>query len=87
MVGEEGEVVVSIINREHDKANYRVEVGIDGVITNKVGPVTLEHDEEWEAMVGFTPNKAGDKQQAEFLLYRQEQEEAYRRLHFWLDVQ
>jgi uncharacterized membrane protein len=85
-VGEEGKVVVGIINRERDKVTYRVEVRIDGVISNEVGPVTLEHDEKWEKMVGFTPDRAGDKQKVEFLLYRQGQSEAYRRLYLWLDV-
>ena len=86
MVGEEGKVMVGIINREHDKATYRVEIRINGVISNEVGPVTLEHDEEWEEIMGFTPDRVGDKQKVEFLLYRQEQSEAYRRLHLWLDV-
>ena len=73
MVGEEAKVVVGIINREHEAVTYRVEVKIDGVISNEVGPVTLEHDEEREEAVGFTPDRVGDKQKVEFLLYRQGQ--------------
>ena len=57
------------------------------VINNEVGPVTLEHDEKWEEIVDFTPDRVGDKQKVEFLLYRQGQSEAYRRLHLWVDVQ
>lgn len=85
-VGEEGEVIVGIINREHDSVTYRVEIVIEGVKNNEVGPVTLEHNEKWERIVGFTPNRAGDNQKVEFLLYRQGQNEVYQRLHLWVDV-
>ncbi len=87
VVGEERKVIVGIINREHETVTYRVEVAIDGVKNNEVGPVALDHDGEWEEIVGFTPNKAGDNQKVEFLLYRQGQNEVYQRLHLWVDVQ
>ncbi len=86
MVGEEGKVVVGIINREHEAVTYRVEVRIDEVISNEVGPVTLENDGKWEEIVGFTPDRVGDKQKVEILLYRQGQTEAYQSLYLWLDV-
>ncbi len=86
VMGEEGKVIVGIINREHETVTYRVEVTIDGVENNEVGPVTLDHDGKWEEIMGFTPGKAGDKQKVEFLLYRQGQNEVYQRLHLWVDV-
>lgn len=86
VVGEEGEVIVGIINREHESVTYRVEIVIEEVKNNEVGPVTLEHDEKWERIVGFTPGRAGDNQKVEFLLYRQGQNEVYQRLHLWVDV-
>lgn len=86
MVGEEGKVVVGIINREQEIVTYRVEVRIDGVINNEVGPVTREHDEEWEEVVGFTPTRVGDKQKVEFLLYRQGRSEAYQSLYILVNV-
>ena len=86
VVGEEGKVIVGIINREHETVTYRVEVTIDGVENNEVGPVTLDHDGKWEEIMGFTPGKAGDNQKVEFLLYRQGQNEVYQRLHLWVDV-
>jgi len=73
VVGEEGKVIVGIINR--------VEVAIDGVKNNEVGPVALDHNGEWEEIVGFTPGRAGDNQKVEFLLYKQGQNEVYQRLH------
>ena len=86
VIGEEGKVIVGIINREHETVTYRVEVTIDGVQNNEVGPVALDHDGEWEKIVGFTPNKAEDNQKVEFLLYKQGQNEVYQRLHLWVDV-
>ncbi len=85
-VGEEGKVVVGIINREYEPVTYRVEVTIDGVKNNDVSSVALEHDEKWEGIVGFTPGRIGDEQKVEFLLYKQGQDEVYRGLHLWVDV-
>ncbi len=87
MVGEEGEVVLGIINREGETVAYRVEVRIDGVISSEVGTVTLEHEEQWEGTVGFTSDRAGDKQKVEFLLYGQAESEIYQGLHLLVDVQ
>ncbi len=86
MVGEEGKVIVGIINREYEPVTYHIEIMIDGVKNNEVGPVALENDGEWEEIVGFTPDRAGDNQKVEFLLYRQGQSEVYQRLHLWVDV-
>jgi len=47
----------------------------------------LEHDEEWEKIIGFTPGKAGDNQKVEFLLYNQGPNEVYQSLHLWVNVQ
>ena len=85
-LGEEGKVIVGIVNREHETVTYRVEVAIDGVKHSEVEPVTLDHDGKWEEIVGFTPDKAGDNQKVEFLLYRQGQNEVYQRLHLWVDI-
>ncbi|MBI4181322.1 MAG: DUF1616 domain-containing protein [Chloroflexi bacterium] len=85
-VGEEGKVVVGIINREQETVTYRVEIKIDGVINSQVGELTLEPDEKQEEKVGFTPNRVGDKQKVELLLYKQGQSEVYRQLLLWLDV-
>ena len=78
---------MSIINREGETATYLVEVRIDGVISSEVGPVTLEHGEKWEEAVGFTPDRTGDKQKVDFLLYRQAGSEVYQRLHLLVDAQ
>jgi len=85
-VGEEGRVIVGIINREHETVNYWVEVRIDGVSENQVGPLELKYDEEWEKIVSFTPDRAGDSQEVEFLLYKDKESEPYLKLHLWVNV-
>jgi len=87
MVGEEGKALMGIINREQEIATYWVEVTIDRVKNNEMRTVTLKNGEKWEGIAGFTPDKAGDNQKVEFLLYRQGQEGVYHRLRLWVDVQ
>ena len=87
MLGAERKVVVGIINREGEAATYWVEVKIDGIVNNELGPVTLEHNGKWEEVVAFIPDRAGDEQKVEFLLYRQGQSEVYQRLYLTVDVQ
>ena len=85
-VGEEGRVIVGIINREHETVNYWVAVKIDGIRNNQVGPLELEHGEKWEGIVSFTPDRAGDNQKVEFLLYKHGESEPYLKLHLWVNV-
>ena len=85
-VGEEERVIVGIINREHETVDYRVEVKIDGVRGNQTGPLELGHDERWEEIVSFTPDRAGDSQKVEFLLYKNGKSEPYLKLYLWINV-
>ncbi len=85
VIGEQGRVKAGIINHEHEQVTYWGEVTVDDVRSSEVGPVTLEHEENWEGIVSFTSAKAGGKQKVEFLLYRTDQNEVYRRLHLWVD--
>ena len=62
ILGEERKVIVGIINREGEVLSYRVEVNIDGVKNNEVGPVVLAHEQKWEGSLSFRPLKAGKHQ-------------------------
>jgi len=86
VVEEEGRVVVGIINNERQTVSYRVEVRVDGAPNNEVGPVILEHNEKWEELASFSVSKPGRDHLVEFLLYKQEQSEAYRTLRLWVNV-
>lgn len=85
-IGEEGRVIVGIVNREHQQVSYRLEVVIDGVENGSIESGTLEHGGQWEEIVTFTPYVVGDNQKVEFLLYRLDQNEVYQRLHLWINV-
>jgi uncharacterized membrane protein len=86
-VNESASVILGIVNREHVAADYRVEIYIDSLINNEIGPITLVDEEKWEEVVSFTPYQAGDDQKVEFLLYKgQEQDNPYLTLRLRVDV-
>lgn len=88
IVGEEDGVIVGIINREHADVSYLVEVKIDGVRNNQVGPLELGHDEKWEEIVSFTPDRDGSRQKVEFLLYKNgASDPAMKPLNLWIEVE
>ncbi len=79
--------MIGIINHEHEAVNYQVEVRIDGVRNNEVGAIVLEHDERREGWISFVPQVAGEKQNVEFLLYKNgEAEPCLEPLRLWVDV-
>jgi len=86
-VGEVGKVIVAVVNHEHEAVSYRVEVRIDGVKNNEVGPFVLVNEQKWEEIVSFTPDKAGDNQKVDLFLYKNgEAEPCLEPLHLWIDV-
>ena len=86
-VGEEGRVIMGIINHEGKDVSYRVELIIGGKKGAEVGPVVLADEQKWEGVVNFVPEVVGENQKIEFLLYRDSELEPYLEpLHLWLDV-
>ena len=75
-VGEEGTVIVGIVNHEHEPASYRIDVWIGGEKAKLriLGEdwdevkVELEHERKWEQAVGFVPQRAG-REKVEFVSY------------------
>lgn len=86
-VGEEGKVIVGVINHEKEEVSYRVEVVIGGNKGTEVGPVLLVDEQKWEAEIGFVPVTPGENQKVEFLLYKHgEIEPCLEPLYIWVDV-
>jgi len=86
-VGDEGRMIVGIVNHERREVSYRVEVVISSKKSYEIGPVVLVDEEKWEAKVGFVPEVAGENQKVEFLLYKDgEAELRLESLHLWIDV-
>ena len=94
-VGEEGRVILGIVNHEQERVSYKVEVWINGEQAElRVGEedrdeirVDLEHEEKWEKEVGFVPQKAGEKQKVEFVLYKDGEPYFEEPLYLWVDVE
>jgi uncharacterized membrane protein len=84
-VGETGEVIVGIVNREGEATVYNVEIVLDGENMDDIGPINLAQAETWEQEVTFTPTRSGTSQKVEFLLYK-DSPQPYRSLHLWIDV-
>lgn len=85
-LGEKAELILGIGNQEQNTTSYRVEIKMDGVTDVELGPIELMPGEKYEQVVTFTPDKAGEDQRVDFLLYKQGQSEAYRTLHLWVNV-
>jgi len=94
-VGEEGDVIVGIVNHEQENTSYRVEVWIDGEqaalwINGEARyeiDAELENEGKWEQEVGFVPQKAGEKQKVEFVLYREGEPYFKEPPYLWVDVE
>ena len=89
MLDEEGKVIVGIVNQEHETVSYRigVEVRIDRVGNNEVKTIVLEHAAKWESEVSFVPKMAGENQEVQLLLYRNEDTEpCFKPLHSLINV-
>jgi uncharacterized membrane protein len=84
--GEKTKLIVGIVNHEYEATSYHVDVTIDGEKVGEAGPITLANEEKWEQEVSFAPTKIGDRQEVELLLYEGASQQAYRTLHFWIDV-
>jgi uncharacterized membrane protein len=85
-VGEEAKVIVGIVNREHETLSYRIEVKINQVKTDELGPLVLKQAEKRQETITFQPAAAGNNQKVEFLLYKSGQSEVYRSVYILVNV-
>lgn len=85
-VGETGNLIIGVVNREYELVDYRLEVRLNGTLLNQQN-LTLEHEEKWEEEFSFNATSPGANQKLEFFLYKlPDLNEAYRSLHLWVDV-
>jgi len=86
VLGEEAKVILGIVNRECEEVIYWVDVRIDEVINEEIGPLVLAHEEKWEQKVSFAPQEVGEEQEVEFQLYKEGDSKTYHTLDLWIDV-
>ena len=88
MLGTNIDVIIGVVNHEHQPARYRVEITINGVRSKEVDIGTLAHQQKWEKEISFVAQPAGEKQKVEFWLYRDNEVEPYHQdpLRLYIDV-
>ena len=91
-VGEEGEVIIGVVNHEYANITYLLEVKLNETVIGG-DELRLEHGVIWEGVFFFEVTRKGEDQKVEFLLYRDQDHnesdetgEPYRSLHLWVDV-
>jgi len=84
-VGEDGKVIIVIVNQEHEKVTYHLEVNFNGSLIHEENVFLIEN-EKWENIFTFKATNKGENQKLEFLLYKDQQIKAYRILHIWINV-
>ena len=83
--GQQGTVLLGIVNQENETTTYKVEILIDGEKVNEINPIVLNQGEKWEQPVTFSPTKSGPNQEVEFQLIKQDSTTP-QELHIWIDV-
>ena len=88
VLGEACNIVIGVVNYEHQPASYRVRITIDGVEASEVNIGTLPHEAKYEERVNFIPQVAGEKQRVDLYLYKNGEEETHfgGHLHLYIDV-
>lgn len=84
-IGEKGNIIINIINHEYENVTYRLEINFNGSMIHEEHVFLIEN-EKWESPFTFKATKKGENQKLEFLLYKDQQIEAYRTLHIWISI-
>ncbi len=84
-IGEEGKVIIGIVNHEYENVTYRLEINFNGSVVHEEHVFLLEN-EKMEILLKFKATKKGENQKLEFLLYKAQQRKVYRTLHIWISV-
>ncbi|KUO53576.1 MAG: hypothetical protein APF76_12265 [Desulfitibacter sp. BRH_c19] len=87
-VGKYEELIVGVINNEHQRVIYQIEVRMDSQLVKTVSPIVLEHREKWENVVAFKADKPGENVKLELMLLKENNsnEMPYRKLRLWVNI-
>ena len=84
-LGEEGAVIVGIVNHEHETTDYRIEITAGNNELYKSLPIELKPEETWHREIKFTPEQVAKKQKIEFRLTKDKGQPGGVR-YIWVDV-
>ena len=83
---EPAEVIAVIENNEHKQVNYILQIKLDGRLIETESK-RLEHGSKWERKISFTPDRIGENQKLEFLLFKDRvMREPYRHFLLWVST-
>jgi uncharacterized membrane protein len=83
--GQEGKVIIGIVNHENNDTKYRLVVTSNGTVQMEQ-TLTLKDGQKVEIPFNFTAGEAGERKM-EFLLYKlPDNKNIYRSLHLWLNI-
>lgn len=87
-VGKPFDIVMGVVNHEYKIASYVVKIKINGIESWEVNIGTLAHGEKWERKISITPKVLGDSQVVNFYLYKNGDDQPYRKepLRLYIDV-
>jgi uncharacterized membrane protein len=85
-LGENGTVILGVVNHEYEEVNYSVVMRLDNETIGTIENIRLMHEGTWGENYTFTPEKTGDKMKLEFLLFKEDIEDPYRSLHLRISV-
>lgn len=85
-VGEQGEIIVGVVNHEYREVNYYVQIKMGEFVLPRKGPITLAHEKKWESPTTFPCLHPHNNVKVEFLLFRDGDTKPYRSLHLWVNV-
>ena len=81
----EMEVILGVVNHEHENAEYIIKVNINGNTQKAIGPFHLQDSEKLEEAVRFTPSLYQKLSKVEFILLKNSDQSVYRSIHFWVN--
>lgn len=84
--GEPMQVQLGVANYEGTPVRYRAEARAAGQLLAQAGPIELADGQRWEAPLRYALPSAGDDQQIDILLFRDDQTTPYRQLRLWVNV-
>lgn len=84
-VDQEGSLTVGITNQEGEDASYRIDLLLNGTLTDRITDIRLDPQERWQRSLTFTLDEPGERQPVELLLYQAGGSQPYRTLRLWVD--
>jgi uncharacterized membrane protein len=85
-VGQQGQVIVGVVNHEYSAVNYTVQVKTGNAVQSTIGPFALSNEQKWENPVAFAVSAPQQNLEVQFLLFRQGDTTPYRSLHLWVNA-